>query len=91
MSKSNDAPLNESEIYNRLTILDGKCSALLQLSAIILMIGIIPATVVKIERICRIIALFACAIFAGEFAVINSFVGRMETNYCYPAGADFCL
>ncbi len=38
----------KKELYDRLTILDGKCSALLQLSSVIIALNIIPAAMGKL-------------------------------------------
>jgi len=36
--------IGQDELYNRLSILDSKCSALLQLSSVVLALNVIPAT-----------------------------------------------
>lgn len=65
MSSQNKTELEK--ICEKLSILDGKCSALLQLSAIILAIGIIPATSGKVEGSELILAAF----IAGDFLITS--------------------
>uniref|UniRef100_A0A7C4TVQ4 DUF202 domain-containing protein n=1 Tax=Caldisericum exile TaxID=693075 RepID=A0A7C4TVQ4_9BACT len=55
--------LSTEEIYERLTILDGKCSALLELSAIILTIGTIPITSGKFSGLPFVLSLIITVTF----------------------------
>jgi hypothetical protein len=60
--------MTESEkIHESLTVLDGKCSALLQLSGVILAIATIPVTSGKVAGVELLIAAF----IAGDFLVTS--------------------
>ena len=62
-----DLHTDHSALYDRLTILDGKCSALLQLSAVVLSIGIIPATMSNVLVAYRLL----CLVATGSFLVVS--------------------
>lgn len=50
-------------LYERLTILDGKCSALLQLSSVILALNIIPVAIGKLSGIALALSKIVAIIF----------------------------
>jgi len=61
--QTDNSTLTPEELYERLNILDTKCSALLQLSAIVLTIGTIPVTSGQIAGFSLILSLVIASIF----------------------------
>ena len=55
--------MNQSELIRRLTVLDSKCSVLLQLSAVVLALNMIPASIGKLDGFRQIISTIIALVF----------------------------